>query len=91
MSPLTPEFPPAAAIAPLRVGPGDIAFVCAPTRLAADSRARLVARYGDCPLPEAGCVVALGGDGFMLETLHKVLGTRCLAARGSGATPRSTG
>ena len=35
--------------------------------LAALSRA-----YGDCPLPEAEVVVALGGDGFMLATLHAV-------------------
>ncbi len=30
----------------------------------------LVAQYGQCPLGEAGCIVALGGDGFMLQTLH---------------------
>jgi NAD+ kinase len=78
LSPLVPEFTAAAALPSLRVGLGEIAFVNAPTELAADSRARLVARYGDCPLPEAGCVVALGGDGFMLETLHRVLGRRGL-------------
>ena len=31
---------------------------------------RLVARYGEAPADEAQVVVALGGDGFMLETLH---------------------
>ena len=30
----------------------------------------LVARYGQRPLAEAACIVALGGDGFMLQTLH---------------------
>ena len=34
---------------------------------------RLVARYGDCPLAQATVVVPLGGDGFMLETIHRVL------------------
>ena len=33
-----------------------------------------MSRYGDCPLEQAAVVVALGGDGFMLETLHRVLG-----------------
>ena len=68
---------PDASIAGIEAKPveaGRIAFVCAPTALAAESRARLVARYGDASLQEAECVVALGGDGFMLETLHKVLG-----------------
>lgn len=31
-------------------------------------------RYGSVPLEEADVVVALGGDGFMLETLHSLLG-----------------
>jgi NAD+ kinase len=30
----------------------------------------LVARYGDVPAKDADVVVALGGDGFMLETMH---------------------
>ena len=54
--------------------PGQISFVAAPTALANDSRERLVALYGDCPMMAAPVVVALGGDGFMLETLHKLLG-----------------
>lgn len=73
MSPRLADIPPA-CIDPDQVGPGRIAFVAAPTELAAESRARLIGRYGDCKLTEAGCVVALGGDGFMLETLHRVLG-----------------
>jgi len=51
-----------------------IGFAAAATGLAAQSRARLVARYGDCPFEEAEIIVALGGDGFMLETLHRLLG-----------------
>jgi NAD+ kinase len=50
-----------------------IAFVAAPTPIAIDARAALIARYGECPLPQAAVVVALGGDGFMLETIHQVL------------------
>ena len=36
--------------------------------------AALIARYGDTPLERAGVVVALGGDGFMLQTLHAMQG-----------------
>ena len=34
----------------------------------------LTARYGQAPLAEADVVVALGGDGFMLQTLHETQG-----------------
>jgi len=34
---------------------------------------RLSARYGDVGVEAADAVVALGGDGFMLETLHRTL------------------
>jgi NAD+ kinase len=37
-------------------------------------RARLAGRYGDVPVADAQVIVALGGDGFMLETLHRNLG-----------------
>ena len=47
-----------------------IAFVASDAPIAQDARARLVARYGDCPVDEADVIVALGGDGFMLQTLH---------------------
>jgi len=48
-----------------------IAFVAsnAPDALAA--RDRLAGIYGDTPEDEANIVVALGGDGFMLQMLHK--------------------
>jgi NAD+ kinase len=35
---------------------------------------QLSARYGDVPLPEADVVVALGGDGLMLQTMHQLMG-----------------
>jgi len=53
--------------------PGRICFAAAPTPLASDARNRLVAHYGECPVSQAAVVVALGGDGFMLETIHRVL------------------
>jgi NAD+ kinase len=66
--------PPAPLPAELRhYPPGCIAFEAAPTPIAAEARAALVARYGDCPFDQADVVVALGGDGFMLETIHRVL------------------
>jgi NAD+ kinase len=42
---------------------------------AQEARGRLIARYGDAS-DEAQAVVALGGDGLMLETLHASLATR---------------
>ena len=51
-----------------------LAFVAAPTALAPEHRGRLAARYGEHKPAEADVVVCLGGDGFMLETLHAVLG-----------------
>jgi len=43
-----------------------------PDALAA--KTALAEHYGDCPLLEADCVVALGGDGCMLDALHAVMG-----------------
>jgi NAD+ kinase len=51
-----------------------IAFAASPTSLAQGARSRLVARYADVPPEEADAIVCLGGDGFMLETLHRNLG-----------------
>ena len=47
-----------------------IAFTASQTPVAQSARAALVARYGDVPMEEADVIVALGGDGFMLQTLH---------------------
>jgi NAD+ kinase len=41
-----------------------------------DARERLTAAYGDVPPEEADVIVALGGDGFMLEVLHLPLARR---------------
>jgi NAD+ kinase len=48
-----------------------IAFVASPTEEAQAARVTLAARYGDAPLEEADVIVALGGDGFMLRSLHR--------------------
>lgn len=51
-----------------------IAFVASETQEAQDARSKLVARYGDTPIAQADVVVALGGDGLMLQTLHRFMG-----------------
>ncbi len=47
-----------------------IAFTASGRPEAQEGRTRLAARYGDVPFEEADVIVALGGDGFMLETFH---------------------
>tara|TARA_R110002110_G_scaffold24736_2_gene92214 strand:- start:1145 stop:1906 length:762 start_codon:yes stop_codon:yes gene_type:complete len=54
-----------------------IAFTASRAPVAQTARAALIGRYGDVPPQEADVIVALGGDGFMLHTLH---GTQDLAA-----------
>jgi NAD+ kinase len=50
-----------------------IAFVCADTDEARAARTRLAHRYGNSPFDEADVIVALGGDGFLLETLDRAI------------------
>jgi NAD+ kinase len=52
-----------------------IAFIAAQTEVAEAARARLVKMYGETHPKDAAVIVVLGGDGVMLECLHKVLGT----------------
>lgn len=47
-----------------------IAFLASPIEEAESARERLVARYGECDPADADVLVALGGDGFMLQVLH---------------------
>ena len=47
-----------------------VAFVASDTAVAQQARRKLVERYGDVPAEKAELIVALGGDGFMLRTLH---------------------
>ena len=50
-----------------------IAFTTNGTPDADQAAARLRARYGDHSIDAADVVVALGGDGLMLQTLHRVM------------------
>ena len=50
--------------------PLKIAFTASRAPVAQTARAALIGRYGDVPLDAADVIVALGGDGFMLQTLH---------------------
>ena len=50
-----------------------LAFAASDRPEAQEARERLPARYGDLSHEEAMAIVALGGDGFMLETLHASL------------------
>jgi len=44
--------------------------VASPVGIAEEARERLIARHGQSPVEEAEVIVALGGDGLMLSTLH---------------------
>ncbi len=47
-----------------------IAFMASPIAEAQEARRQLAARYGDVAPQTADVIVALGGDGLMLQTLH---------------------
>ncbi|MCV2866938.1 NAD kinase [Defluviimonas sp. WL0075] len=51
-----------------------IAFLASDADVAQAALSRLVVRYGDVPVDQAKVIVALGGDGFMLHTLHAMQG-----------------
>lgn len=51
------------------------AFVSSGTADAKAAIRDLSARYGQTPVEEADIVVALGGDGFLLQTLRETMGT----------------
>jgi NAD+ kinase len=48
-----------------------IAFLASPTPDAQAALAAMTARHGQCAPDEAEVLCALGGDGFMLQTLHR--------------------
>ena len=50
-----------------------IHFVASRIDSATDAMALMKKSYGQTPLEEAEVIVALGGDGFMLRTLHRVI------------------
>ncbi|MDM9629308.1 NAD kinase [Rhizobium sp. S152] len=47
-----------------------LSFLASPATEALAAREELIRIYGDVPAEEADVIVALGGDGFMLQTLH---------------------
>lgn len=50
-----------------------LTFVASNRPEAQEARDKLVARYGDAGVENAQVIVALGGDGFMLETVHALM------------------
>src|SRR5271166_5668978 len=52
-----------------------IAFVASAGAEARQALAQLVELYGNCDPADADVVVALGGDGLMLQTLHQHMHT----------------
>ncbi|WP_417672331.1 NAD kinase [Roseibium sp.] len=52
-----------------------LAFLASDTEEAQQALDQLSTRYGNVPPKEADVIVALGGDGLMLQTLHAYMGT----------------
>ena len=50
-----------------------ICFLSSGAPEANDAQKRLVERYGHCDFAQADVIVALGGDGLMLQTLHRMM------------------
>ncbi len=48
----------------------NVCFLASRTEVAETARLRLIDQYGDTPAEEADVIIALGGDGFVLSTLH---------------------
>lgn len=55
--------------------PERLAFVSSGTQDAHAAADVLIARYGQTPIEEADVIVALGGDGFLLQTLRETMST----------------
>eukprot|EP01031_Cornospumella_fuschlensis_P008377 gene8377-10328_t len=51
-----------------------IAFLASPVPAAQEALGVLTGLHGQCPPYAADVIVALGGDGFMLQTLHETMG-----------------
>jgi NAD+ kinase len=58
-------------VAMTRTEPWRIAFLASDVAPAQAALGQLVARYGQAEVQAADAIVALGGDGFMLQTLHQ--------------------
>jgi len=53
-----------------------IAFVASETKEAQEALRKLTKRYGNADIKQADAIVALGGDGLMLQTMHRHLNSR---------------
>lgn len=53
-----------------------IAFLSSGMAEADEALEYLASRHGNCDLKAADVIVALGGDGLMLQTLHRFMGTK---------------
>lgn len=53
--------------------PPKISFVAAEQEAAQEALGQLIALYGQVEADEADIIVSLGGDGFMLETMHRFI------------------
>lgn len=53
----------------------NLCFLASSSPEALTARDDLIRLYGCAPVEEADVIVALGGDGFMLQTLHKTMNT----------------
>jgi NAD+ kinase len=62
-----------ASVAPALPSYDRIAFVASPIAEAQDSLHRLAGQYGNVAPESADVIVALGGDGLMLQSLHKFM------------------
>ena len=62
-----------------------IAFVASAHEEAQAAKARLLKRYGDHQPDKADVVVALGGDGFMLQMLHELDGKKPIYGMNRGS------
>ena len=54
----------------------NIAFVASEIKEAEEARRELIVHYGEAPPEQADVIVALGGDGLMLQTMHRYLNNR---------------
>ncbi len=72
-SPAYPGTDPTPAAETVAVPPTRLAFVASGSPSAQTARRELVEQYGNTPIDESQVIVALGGDGFMLETMHRYL------------------
>src|SRR5215472_4284397 len=61
------------SVAGLAAGTQAIAFLSSGAREANQALDRLVGLYGNRCLAEANVIVALGGDGLVLQTLHRTM------------------